>query len=135
MSVDKEFQVTYNLSTKVIYVTKTLFFTAVVFLSSCNSANNIPEAPKPSADLWQVYHDTLKTAKYVDLTHTITPVTPVWKGFGPSKFSPTIDPKTKKPYTYEKDGFEATHYDLSTDQLGTQLDPPAHWAPGISLDR
>ena len=21
-------------------------------------------------------------------------------------------------------GFEATHYDLSTDQLGTQLDPP-----------
>jgi kynurenine formamidase len=33
------------------------------------------------------------------------------------------------PYTYEKDGFEATHYDLSTDQLGTQLDPPAHWNP------
>ncbi|HTS04340.1 MAG TPA: cyclase family protein, partial [Candidatus Eisenbacteria bacterium] len=32
-------------------------------------------------------------------------------------------------YTYEKDGFEATHYDLSTDQLGTQLDPPAHWNP------
>ena len=28
-----------------------------------------------------------------------------------------------------RDGFEATHYDLSTDQFGTQLDPPAHWAP------
>jgi kynurenine formamidase len=50
-------------------------------------------------------------------------------GFGPSKFAPTVDPATNRPYTYEKDGFEATHYDLSTDQLGTQLDPPAHWNP------
>jgi kynurenine formamidase len=32
-------------------------------------------------------------------------------------------------YTYLKDGFEATAYMLQTDQLGTQLDPPAHWAP------
>jgi kynurenine formamidase len=40
-----------------------------------------------------------------------------------------VDPTTNRPYTYEKDGFEATHYDLSTDQLGTQLDPPAHWNP------
>jgi kynurenine formamidase len=31
--------------------------------------------------------------------------------------------------TYEKDGFEATRYVLATDQYGTQLDPPAHWAP------
>src|SRR5678810_446411 len=29
----------------------------------------------------------------------------------------------------DKDGFEATSYALRTDQLGTQLDPPAHWAP------
>lgn len=79
--------------------------------------------------LWDVYNNTLKKAKYVDLTHTITPSVPVWHGFGPSKFAPTVDPKTKIPYTYEKDGFEATHYDLSTDQLGTQLDPPAHWNP------
>jgi len=63
------------------------------------------------------------------LTHTINPSVPVWHGFGPSKFAPTVDPATNQPYTYEKDGFEATHYDLSTDQLGTQLDPPAHWNP------
>ena len=79
--------------------------------------------------LWKVYDDSLRTAKYVDLTHTIAPDIPVWYGFGSSKFSPAVDPKTGKPYTYKKDGFEATHYDLSTDQLGTQLDPPAHWAP------
>jgi kynurenine formamidase len=79
--------------------------------------------------LWQVYDQTLKRAKYVDLTHTIAPNIPVWAGFGASRFLPAIDPKTGKAYNYKDDGFEATHYDLSTDQLGTQLDPPAHWAP------
>ncbi len=79
--------------------------------------------------LWSVYEHALKGAKYVDLTHTIGPDIPVWYGFGPSKFGPAIDPKTGQAYTYAKDGFEATRYALSTDQLGTQLDPPAHWAP------
>lgn len=79
--------------------------------------------------LWQVYENYFKNAKYVDLTHTITPSIPVWAGFGPSRFMPTINPTTHKAYTYGVDGFEATHYDLSTDQLGTQLDPPAHWNP------
>jgi kynurenine formamidase len=79
--------------------------------------------------LWAVYDQTFARAKYVDLTHTIAPNIPVWAGFGPSKFAPAIDPKTGQAYTYAHDGFEATHYDLSTDQLGTQLDPPAHWAP------
>ena len=79
--------------------------------------------------LWQVYDESLRGAKYIDLTHTVAPDIPVWYGFGPSKFMPAIDPKTGKAYTYKKDGFAATHYDLSTDQLGTQLDPPAHWAP------
>jgi len=80
-------------------------------------------------DLWQIYQTTLSQAKYVDLTHTITPTIPVWKGFGPSKFAPTVNPETGQPYNYGKDGFAATAYQLSTDQLGTQLDPPAHWNP------
>jgi kynurenine formamidase len=54
---------------------------------------------------------------------------PVWKGFGPSRFLPAANPETGQPYRYAADGFEATRYELSTDQLGTQLDPPAHWAP------
>ena len=82
-----------------------------------------------STGLWQVYDQALVGARYIDLTHEITPGIPVWKGFGPGKFSATVDPKTGKPYTYAKDGFEATAYRLSTDQFGTQLDPPAHWAP------
>src|SRR5438094_339596 len=100
-----------------------------LLLAGCADKSDNPRSRKSTVDLWQIYDATLKKAKYVDLTHTITPSIPVWKGFGPSKFGPTVDPATKRAYTYEKDGFEATHYDLSTDQLGTQLDPPAHWAP------
>jgi kynurenine formamidase len=100
-----------------------------VILSACTGASpDKADVPKP-ADLWSVYENTLAKAKYVDLTHTITPTIPVWKGFGPSKFEQTVDPSTGKPYTYEKDGFAATRYLLATDQLGTQLDPPAHWDP------
>ena len=86
-------------------------------------------APPEVPPLWQVYEQSLRGARYIDLTHTVGPRIPVWKGFGPSRFLPTLDPATGQPYTYAKDGFEATRYELSTDQLGTQLDPPAHWAP------
>jgi kynurenine formamidase len=86
-------------------------------------------ASAASPGLWSVYDDSLRGARYIDLTHTITPTIPVWAGFGPSKFAPTLNPTTGQPYTYAKDGFEATTYSLATDQLGTQLDPPAHWAP------
>ena len=91
---------------------------------ACTSAPRDATPP-----LWRVYENSLKGAKYVDLTHTITPTIPVWAGFGPATFGPTVDPKTSAPYTYSKDGFEATRYVLATDQLGTQLDPPAHWNP------
>jgi kynurenine formamidase len=80
-------------------------------------------------DLWKVYDEGLAGAKYIDLTHTITPNMPVWSGFGPSVFRPAVNPETGQPYTYAVDGFEATSYLLSTDQFGTQFDPPAHWAP------
>jgi kynurenine formamidase len=79
--------------------------------------------------LWGVYDNALRQAKYIDLTHTITPSIPVWAGFARSTFAPTVNPSTGQPYTYAVDGFEATAYNLKTDQLGTQLDPPAHWAP------
>src|ERR687888_989207 len=87
-------------------------------------------ASAASPGLWKLYDDSLKGARYIDLTHTITPTIPVWAGFGPSQFAPTINPSTGQPYTYANDGFEATRYTLATDQLGTQLDPPAPWAPG-----
>src|SRR4051794_1122705 len=85
-------------------------------------------ADQPSA-LWSAFDQTFAKARYIDLTHTLTPGAPVWKGFGPATFAPTLNPQTGNPYTYAADGFEATAYQLTTDQFGTQLDPPAHWAP------
>ena len=101
-------------------------------LVACGPRTSPPAGTQGGEDgppLWRVYHDALRTARYVDLTHTITPTVPVWPGFEQPTFAPTADPKTRKPYTWSKDGFEATHYVLPTDQLGTQLDPPAHWSP------
>lgn len=88
-----------------------------------------PAAGVVEHGLWGVYENVLRHAKYIDLTHTITPSIPVWHGFGKSTFGPTVNPKTGQAYSWAKNGWEATHYDLATDQLGTQLDPPAHWAP------
>jgi len=97
--------------------------------SSPQSKAAIERAESTEAGLWQVYEQSLKAAKYIDLTHTLTPSIPVWKGFAAAKFAPTVNPQTNQPYSYKKDGFEATHYNLPTDQYGTQLDPPAHCAP------
>ena len=103
-------------------ITRVAFAAAVIGLA-------IPAAANAQGDLWKVYDQTLRKARYIDLTHTITPDQPVWKGFGPATFRPTVDPTTGEPYTYAQHGFEATAYTLATDQFGTQFDPPAHWAP------
>jgi kynurenine formamidase len=104
----------------------TLWLLLVLGGAACSRPAATPSAEPP---LWRLYGETLAHAKYVDLTHTITPSIPVWPGFGHATFSPTVDPKTGRPYTYAKDGFAATRYLLATDQYGTQLDPPAHWNP------
>ncbi len=95
--------------------------------------------PLSAADdksLWAVYETSLKGAKYVDLTHIIKPGIPVWAGFGPSTFAPATAgsdmpgfARKGEVFDYARHGFAATQYRLTTDQLGTQLDPPAHWAP------
>lgn len=86
-------------------------------------------APAAAQDLWKAYGQLFQKARYVDLSHTLEPNSTVWRGFGPQQFGPAIDPASGQAYQYEKDGFEATRYQLSTDQLGSQLDPPAHWNP------
>jgi kynurenine formamidase len=102
---------------------KVLFAACVVVIGAAACRKS------PEADLWAIYDGVLRDAKYIDLTHTVTPSIPVWSGFGASTFAPAVNPETGKPYQYAQDEFEATQYHLSTDQYGTQLDPPAHWAP------
>src|SRR5215208_3464408 len=98
-------------------------------LAAAALALAVPATTSAQSDLWKAYNKTLSKARYIDLTHTITPDMPVWKGFGPATFGPSVDPTTGLPYTYAKDGFEATAYTIATDQFGTQFDPPSHWAP------
>ncbi|MBB3834153.1 kynurenine formamidase [Xanthomonas arboricola] len=92
--------------------------------------------PVPDLQLWQLYQQSLRQAKYIDLTHAFSPTQPVWPGFAPAKFKPAVAGKTLpgfaaqgEQFRYDAHGFVATAYELSTDQYGTQLDPPAHWNP------
>lgn len=84
--------------------------------------------------LWNVYENTFKSAKYIDLTHAFEPVQPVWPGFGNTQFEAAKASHKMEGYIdvgeefeYRDHGFVATSYHLATDQYGTQLDPPAHW--------
>jgi kynurenine formamidase len=76
----------------------------------------------------------LSTAKFVDLTHAIEPGMPVWEAFatpkiGAAKCGNAVDGfiGVGDTFSYADHGFVATELALTTDQLGTQLDPPAHW--------
>ena len=80
-------------------------------------------------------YKALASRRMVDLTHSFSPSTPVWQGFGQATFSTASDPKTYRPYTLEKDGFRTTFYSM-VGQYGTHVDPPAHFHEnGITLDQ
>jgi len=93
--------------------------------------------------LWKAYDKYFVNAKYVDLTHAMTPDQPVWVGFGPAEFSPCKCGKDMGDwasvgdvFTYKDHGFVATSYKFTTDQYGTQLDPPAHFNEnGATIDK
>jgi len=91
-------------------------------------------AAQAQGELDRAYR-TIAKKKFVDLTHSFGPDTPVWSGFGQAKMSPAGDPKTKEPYTIDKDGFRTTYYEM-VGQYGTHVDPPAHFAEGgITMDK
>jgi kynurenine formamidase len=73
--------------------------------------------------------------QFVDLTHSFSPDTPVWSGFGQAKIRAAADPQTGAAYTIAKDGFRATFYEM-VGQYGTHVDPPAHFADGgVTMDK
>src|SRR5271168_3812175 len=77
----------------------------------------------------------IASKQFVDLTHSFSPLAPVWKGFGPATFSAASDPETGHPYTIEKDGFRVFFYSM-VGQYGTHVDPPAHFdLNGTTMDR
>jgi kynurenine formamidase len=79
-------------------------------------------------------YQIIASKQFIDLTHSFSPLTPVWKGFGPATFSAAADPATARPYTINQDGFRAFFYSL-VGQYGTHVDPPAHFDPnGKTMD-
>lgn len=89
---------------------------------------------RAAPDLWGVWDSAFARARFVSLSHVLTPDTPVWSGFPhTTKFEQgTGRLDDKSPYaafTYDKTGLETSAYTFPTDQFGTQLDPPAHWHP------
>jgi len=87
-----------------------------------------------ASDLDRAYR-VIAGKKFIDLTHSFAPDTPVWSGFGQARMTPAADPKTHEPYTIPKDGFRTTFYEM-VGQYGTHVDPPAHFAPdGITMDK
>lgn len=92
-----------------------------------------PAALAQSGSLAQAYK-IISSKRFVDLTHSFSPLTPVWKGFGQATFSPAADPETARPYTIATDGFRAFFYSM-VGQYGTHIDPPAHFDPnGMTMD-
>ena len=57
----------------------------MVFTTGCDRKASSAQKPEllgsARSDLWRVYDRSLKGAKYIDWTHTLTPSIPVWKGF------------------------------------------------------
>src|SRR5437870_1569629 len=90
-----------------------------------------PNAAGSLADAYRI----ITTKRFVDLTHTFSPTTPVWKGFGSATFVPTTDPASGRPYTIANDDFRTFTYTI-VGQYGTHVDPPAHFATdGQTLDQ
>jgi kynurenine formamidase len=88
-----------------------------------------------AADSLEDAYRILHSHKFVDLTHSFAPDTPVWSGFGQASFAAAADPRSGTPYTIAKDGFRATYFSM-VGQYGTHIDPPAHFsADGATLDR
>ena len=86
--------------------------------------------------LWPTYQTHFASARYIDLTHAFAPGDPRWSGFGPMTVSAAraaIDVPgfiaSGDEFSYARHGAGITAYTLPTDQVGTQLDPPAHGNP------
>ena len=113
------------------------FLLAVTFAALLFTSTPAPsaEASAPTTSLHALFSagGALANAKYIDLTHAIQPGMDLWAGFNQPNFGPALATEQPgfatagEPFSYGAHGFIATDVHLHTDQIGTQLDPPAHW--------
>lgn len=101
----------------------TAFFTLLLIAPGWGQEGSLAEA-----------YRIIRSKQFVDLTHSFSPTTPVWAGFGQATFSRAADPATGEAYTIDKHGFRSFFYSL-VGQYGTHVDPPAHFdEDGITMD-
>lgn len=87
------------------------------------------------SDLWAVYDGAFRAARYVDLTHAFAPGQARGAGLADLSVSaaraaadvPGVV-KSGDLISYDRQGVAITAYNFGSDQIGTQLDPPAHWS-------
>jgi len=110
-----------------------LIFALLILMNTALAGGAYSAASAQDRSLAEAYR-IIASKQFVDLTHSFSPLTPVWKGFGPATFSRAADPETGQPYTIEKDHFRTFFYSM-VGQYGTHIDPPAHFDPkGITMD-
>jgi len=90
--------------------------------------------PDPPASLWPIYTTGLSGAKYIDLTHAFAPGQARGAGLGEMTVSDARADSAipglvmrGEPLDYAHVGGAITAYGFGSDQVGTQLDPPAHF--------
>jgi kynurenine formamidase len=94
-------------------------FVAIVAIAS----HSLPLAQETRNESLADAYKIIAHKQFIDLTHTFSPTTPVWKGFGPAKFQ-----------LNSEDGFRWQLFTI-VGQYGTHIDPPAHFDPaGKTLD-
>lgn len=90
--------------------------------------------PIQPSSLWPIYTQGLAGAKYIDLTHAFAPGQARGAGLGEltvsaARADSAIPGLLERgdPFDYAHIGAAITAYHLGSDQIGTQLDPPAHF--------
>jgi kynurenine formamidase len=92
---------------------------AIIVLAS----RGVVSAQEPRNESLAHAYKIIAGKQFVDLTHTFSPATPVWKGFGPAKFQ-----------LNSEDGFRWQLFTM-VGQYGTHIDPSAHFDPaGKTID-
>ncbi|MEJ1964704.1 MAG: cyclase family protein [Gammaproteobacteria bacterium] len=128
------------LAVAMVHASTVLVVTSVAGAAETAGAAEIAGAvetapPSDNLALWRVYESSFANAKYIDLTHAFAPGQPAGIGLAPltvgaARSTVTIPGLIRKgdAFSYEGQGVGITAYQLPSDQVGTQLDPPAHWS-------
>jgi len=94
-------------------------------------------SPVSEEDLWSVWDSYFARAKYVYLTHVLTPESPLWYGFRNPQHPPSFKPalitndggKHFHDENWDTDGHGSYRVELPGTDWGTHIDAPSEFHP------